>query len=101
MRANYWELLLFIIAGVLLGYLLTLGSYLVLAVRARNVRPSCGKCGYNVQNASSFRCVECGSDLRLVGISVAKSTMKPALIAIALGFLVTAAVIIAGMVLAL
>lgn len=63
-----------LLAGVLLA-----GVQVVRALAARAARhhgPVCGQCGYSTHGLTTLICPECGSDLRVVGISV--NGRKPA-----------------------
>lgn len=49
------------------GLISVIGAELIF--RGKKVRNSqCGRCGYDVRDAATFVCSECGGDLRLIGI---------------------------------
>lgn len=69
MRSAAVPLLMLLILGF--AVLVVLASVVVvLLFRHRRVtRPECGACRYPVEGLTGWRCPECGSDLRSVGIA--------------------------------
>ena len=61
--------------------------------RHRDAPQGCGNCGYNVRGLTTFKCPECGQDLREVGID-RKTALGPGfwVIMFSLDFLIIAIV---------
>lgn len=59
---GYATIALLCVVGVLLAWLVVIG------VCTRVRVPSCGRCGYEARGLETFRCPECGADLRIAGL---------------------------------
>jgi hypothetical protein len=77
------DIVLFLLAGLLLGLPVVVALIVWLVLRMRSTgataadHPTCGKCGAGVRGIGSLTCPECGADLREAGIQTPGGGLRP------------------------